>query len=162
MKHKGTNKRKPATHAQRAVERLGAENSPAEESPDWERMREQLLNHISEGARHCAEIEREFGRNPPPELETLIKLHRLMVFQVSSQEGAKREAIGLITALMRPVMEWARLQEKRKERELSEQKYRDQVEAQKAALEREQAAANAEGGLSPETLEKIERELRLM
>ena len=128
----------------------------------WERTRAQLLEQIAEGARHCEEVEKEFGKNPPPELETLIKLHRLTILQLSAQKNADRETISLVTALMRPVMEWARLEEKRRERELAEQKYRDQVEAQEAAAEREKRAANEEGGLSPETLEKIERELRLM
>jgi len=123
---------------------------------------ERLLAQIRAGARHCKALETEFGLNPPPELETLIKLHRVMVLQLSSQEEAKRASIGLVTALMRPVMEWARLQERRKERELAEEKYRAQVAAQKAAIQRELEAAKADGGLSPETLDKIERELRLM
>ncbi len=46
--------------------------------------------------------------------------------------------------------------------ELAWQKYRDQVAERKAALEREVKAAQADGGLSPETLEKIERELNLL
>ena len=147
--------------------KLGCPVTPARLSEwrrarEWKRTREQLLNQIAEGARHCAEVEREFGKNPPPELETLIKLHRVMVLQFSSQKDAKRETIGLVTALMRPVMDWARLQEKRKDRELAEQKHRDQVEAQNAASARELETAKSEGGLSPETLEKIERELKLM
>jgi hypothetical protein len=129
---------------------------------DQESGREWLLARIGEGARHCKEIEAEFGKNPPPELETLIKVHRVMVLQLSSQKKTERETIGLVSALMRPVLEWARLQQKRKESELAEEKYRAQVEAQKAAMQRELEAAKSEGGLSPETLEKIERELRLM
>jgi len=128
----------------------------------WERTRDQLLDQIAEGARHCEQVEKEFRKNPPPELETLIKLHRLTILQLSAQTSADRETITLISALMRPVMDWARLEEKRKDRELAEQKYRDEAEAQKSEAEREQREANKEGGLSPETLEKIERELRLM
>jgi len=128
----------------------------------WERCRRQLLEQIAAGARHCQEVEKEFGQHTPPELATLIKLHRVLILQLSAQAEGQPEAVRLVTALMKPVMDWARLQEHRKERELAEQKYRDQVEAQKAALERELKAAKAEGGLSPETLEKIERELNLM
>src|ERR1043166_284944 len=135
-----------------AREEPGVEGGAKEEEQNS--GREWLLAQIAEGARHCKAIEAEFGKNPPPELETLIKVHRVMVLQLSSQKETDRETIGLVTALMRPVMEWARLQEKRKERELAEEKYRAQAEAQKAA--------KSEGGLSPETLEKIERELRLM
>src|SRR5947209_19784942 len=64
-----------------------------------------LLAQIGEGARHCKAIEAEFGKNPPPELETLIKLHRVIVLRLSSQEETERENIGLVTALVRPAME---------------------------------------------------------
>ena len=128
----------------------------------WERSRRQLLEQIAAGTRHCAEVEKEFGQNPPPELETIIKLHRVIILQLSAQMDARPEATRLAMALMKPVMDWARLQEQRRERELSEQKYRDQMAAQKAVIERELKAARAEGGISPETLEKIERELKLL
>jgi len=107
-------------------------------------------------------VEEEFGNHPPPELETLIKLHRVIILQLSAQMNSNPDAVRWVTALMKPVMDWARLQEQRRERELAERKYRDQVEAQKAALEREVNAAKSGGGLSLETLEKIERELKLM
>ena len=147
--------------ATRAEPRKRGPESSAQESVQ-EGGREWLLAQIGEGARHCRAIEAEFGKNPPPELETLIKLHRVMVLQLSSKEETERETIGLVTALMRPVMEWARLQEKRKERELAEEKYRAHLEAQQAAIQQELEAAKTDGGLSTETLEKIERELRLM
>jgi hypothetical protein len=141
-------------------EERGLEKSAQEVA--LEEDREWLLAQIGEGARHCKAIEAEFGKNAAPELETLIQLHRVMVLQLIGKGKTARETIGLVTALMRPVMEWARLQEKRKTRELAEERYRAQVEAEKAANQRELEAANSEGGLSPETLEKIERELRLM
>ena len=133
-----------------------------EKACDWQQFRRQLLDQISAAARHCLEVEQEFGRNPPPELETLIKLHRVLILQLSTQTNSNPETARLVTALMKPVMDWARLQEHRKERELAEAKYRDQVAAQKAALEREVNAAKITGGLSPQTLENIERELKLM
>jgi hypothetical protein len=46
--------------------------------------------------------------------------------------------------------------------ELDWQKYRDQVEERRAAMERTLQAAKSSGGLTPETLEKIERELKLL
>ena len=129
---------------------------------DWERRREQVLNQIAAGARHCGQLEEQFGKNPPPELEILIKLHRVIILQLSAQMHSNPDAVRSVTTLMKPVMDWARLEEKRKDRELAEQKYRDEVEAQKSEAEREDREANKEGGLSPETLEKIERELKLM
>ena len=46
--------------------------------------------------------------------------------------------------------------------ELDWQKYRDQVAERRAAMERALQAAKTSGGLTPGTLEKIERELRLL
>jgi len=132
------------------------------QSRGWERLSQQLVEQITAAARHCQQVEQEFGKNPPPELETLIKLHRVLILQLGTQTDGSPEATRLLTALMKPVMDWARLQEQRNARLLAEQKYRDEVEARNAALERELKAAKNEGGLSLETLEKIERELKLM
>lgn len=118
---------------------------------------EELLALIAEAGRHCREIERQFGDHPAPELELVIKLHRVLLLQYTLAAKHRPEALKKARELMRPVMEWAALEEKRKQRELAEQKYRDQVEAEKAA------GANREsGGLRPETLQVIERELSLL
>ena len=69
------------------------------------------------------------------ELETLIKLHRVLVLKLSLEADGAPELLKLAKDLMKPVMDWARLQEKRKDRALAEQKHRDQLEAQKAARE---------------------------
>jgi hypothetical protein len=45
--------------------------------------------------------------------------------------------------------------------QLESAKYHDNVEARKAAIQRELDAAKNTGGISPETLKKIERELNL-
>ena len=131
-------------------------------SPKIAKARRQLLEQIRAAAKHCREVEQELGKNPPPELETLIKVHRVIILQLSAQTECNPETARQVTALMKPVMDWARLQEQVKARVLAETKYRDQVAAQKAALERELNAAKNEGGLSPETLAKIERELNLI
>jgi hypothetical protein len=128
----------------------------------WDCLRRELLEQIGAGANHCRQVELEFGTHAPPELETLIKVHRMLVLKLSAQTDTNPDAVRQITALMKPVMDWARLLEQRKERELAEQKYRDQLAAQKAEREREQKAGSGETGLTPEILDKIERELNLM
>src|SRR5689334_6868100 len=45
---------------------------------EWELRRRQLLNQIAAGARQCGRVQKEFGRNAPPNLEILIKLHRVV------------------------------------------------------------------------------------
>jgi hypothetical protein len=125
-------------------------------------VQEELLAQITHGGRLCLEIEKQFGENPAPELETLIKLYRVLILKFSLEAQVAPELFRLVTDLMKPVMEWARLQEKRRERELAEQKYRDQAEAQKASQAKEQQARSGEAALTSETIEKIQRELKLM
>lgn len=119
---------------------------------------EDILGLIQTAAQHCHEVEAKFGANPPPELETLIKFHRVLLLHYSLEAADKPEVLKEMRELMKPVMDWAALQEKCKQRELAEQKYRDQVEAEKAAKNN----AGEGGALRPETLEHIERELSLL
>jgi len=120
--------------------------------------RDQLLDQITLAAKNWRELESEFGSNPPPELETLIKLYRVIILQISTQANCNPDTTRLVTNLIKPVMEWARIQEQRKERELAEMKYRDQ----KAALEKEAGSELENKGLALPTLEKIEKALKLM
>lgn len=115
------------------------------------RVSEQLLAQLVEAARQCQELERQFGQYPAPELETIIKLHRALVLNLSLQADQAPELLKLVKDLMKPIMDWAQLQEKTRQRELAEKK----LEAQSA----ERAKAGA--ALSPETLQKIEQELNL-
>ncbi len=124
-----------------------------------EHLETQLLLQIAKAARECQAVEAEFGRNPAPPLETLIKLHRVLVLKLSTQANLAPNLLSLVAQLMRPVMEWARLQEKQKQRELAEQKYRDELAAQKAVRDKELSGET--DALTPETVAKIERELHL-
>ena len=118
---------------------------------------EHALELIAEAARHCREVEEQFGKNPAPELATMIKLHRVLMFHFTMDAMNNPEVLKEVREVTKPVMDWVALQEKQKQRELAEQKYRDQAEAAKAEK------ANADrGALQPETLEQIERELSLL
>ena len=128
----------------------------AEVSP--RKLQEQLLAQIVEGAGLCVEVERVLGQNPSPQVTTLIKLYRVLVLKICVEAEGAPTLLKLANDLMRPVMEWARLEEKRKERELAEQKYRDQLK--KAT--REKTHDETAEALTPETLAKIERELSLL
>jgi hypothetical protein len=123
---------------------------------------EKLLEQIALSAKQCQELERQFGQSPPPELETLIKLHRVLLFRLSTGADKATSLLRAVTDLMKPLLSWAGLEEKRRERDLAERKYRDQVAAHKAAIERELAAGKASGGINPETQERLERALRLL
>jgi hypothetical protein len=121
-------------------------------------LQERLLAQIADGAVLCEEVERALGQNRTPQLETLVKVYRVLVLKLCVEAQGAPSLLKLANELMRPVLEWARLEEKRKERELAEQKYRDQVE--QAAREKE--GAGVAGALTSETLSKIERELNLL
>ena len=124
-------------------------------------LQQKLLNQISRGAALCREIERSLAGNPAPELETLIKLFRVIILKLSIEANAAPDLLKLVNDLMKPVLDWARLEEKRKGREFAEHKYQEQSAAQQAAHEKAKNDASGENALSPETLEKIERELKL-
>ncbi len=123
-----------------------------------QRLREQLLAQIAIGARHCAELEAEFGRNPPPPVETLLKIYRVLILKLSAEAQVQPEQFKLAVSLLRPVLENERIEELRKHRELAEQKHQDQQQARKTAEDR----AKEGGGLKPDTLLEIERELALL
>ena len=119
------------------------------------KLQEQLLAQIAYAASHCAEIERAFGDNPPPELDTLIKVYRVLILKLSAEAQANPDQLKLAISLMKPVLDWERFEDARNERERAEQTER----------ETQQAARNREAGedaLRPETLEQIERELSLL
>jgi hypothetical protein len=128
---------------------------PVPAGPDAEQLADQrLLERIARGAAICAQVEQQLAQHPAPGLETLIKLYRVMILKLSAQKEVDSDLLKLANDLMKPVLDWARLEEKRKERELAERKYRD----------RKRAGEKRKGGnaLRPETLAKIERELKLM
>ena len=120
-----------------------------------------LFERLDHAAAECEQVERLLGGRGMPALETIIKLHRMLILRFSLEADLAPELFELIDTLMKPVMDWARLEEKRKERELAEQKYRDQLEAEKSPREAEAAPATPKT-LQPDTLEKIQDELSLL
>jgi hypothetical protein len=129
------------------------ETKPAQPSQD--ELQEQLLAQIAYAASHCAEIERAFGDNPPPQTETLMNIYRVLILKLSGEAQVNPEQLKLAMSLLKPVLDWERFEDARKEREQAEQKER---ESQTAARSREAG----EDALRPETLEQIERELSLL
>ena len=153
-----------------AVERLaglGCAVSPSRLSVWWaaqeqKQMQRNILGQIATGAQACKDIDKAFARNPAPEFGTIIKLVKVLILKTSAQANAKPEMIKSLVTLIGPALEYSKLQEKKAEREFSEQKYRDQVAEKKANIEREIGKARIAGGLTPETLSKIEAELKLL
>ena len=86
-------------------------------------MQDKLLAQISTGANACKKVETEFAKNPAPELETLIKLHRVLVMKLSTEGNVNPELLELVASLMKPVMEFAKLDVKKDEVNLTRQKF---------------------------------------
>jgi DNA-binding phage protein len=128
------------------------------------RLQSRLLDKIASGAQQAREVEKQFGDNPPPELDTLIKLHRVLILQLSTQAQADPRLITLVNNSMRTVMEWlsGRTKAELEKEKLGLQERRVKLLEQKAeAFDRVKQAVNS-GGITPETLTKIEQELRLL
>ena len=126
---------------------------------DPAKRQEQLLDQIAEGAQLCRQIEAQLHEHPAPKSETIIQVYRVLLLKLSAELRAGPEMLALANALMKPVMDWERLEEKHKELELKKQKHQDQQAATAAARQKEQRGRD--GALKPETLEKIEHELHL-
>jgi hypothetical protein len=127
------------------------------QSRQEERLQERLLANIASGARQVKEIEGQFEKSPPPEVETIIKLQRVLIMQLSTQAQANPELIALVAKLTKPSLEYAKLIEKRADRDFAIEKF--QFDAAKACLENlSELRAIASGDLSKN--EKVQ-EVRL-
>ena len=129
------------------------------------RLQSRLLTQIASGARQCAEVEKQFGSNPAPELETLIKLQRVLILNLSTQANADPELMKLVAMSFASVMDAEQLKLKRSQLDLNSRKV-SLMEKKAAAYDRAQDALNkaktSKGGITPETLLKIEQQLKLL
>jgi hypothetical protein len=150
---------RPGRRSRRKASLDVAAHEAALEALSPQEARERLLEQLSQDSGLCQEIQSLLQKHPGPELEAIMQLHRVLVLKLSAEAQAAPELLGLVNTLMKPLIDWARLEETRKQRELAEKKYRDEQASQQAARAREQRGP--EQALQPETLKKIERELNL-
>ena len=136
-----------------------------------------------QGAQQCEQVEKEFAENAAPDMETLLRLHRVLLLQLSTQASADPQLIKLVNQSMRTMLEYTQQQSREKlattlqdRREQSreklvalqerravvlEEKLR-LVKEEQARLEAERSKPEEPGGLSPENLKKIREALNLM
>lgn len=146
---------------------LGCDISIAGLSKWWgkretELMQAQMLARITSGAQKCREIESEFSKNPAPEVKTLISLLQVVILHLSTTGKDDPKTLVMIEKMLKPVLKFYDMTDKHSMVSLAEQKYRDQVAEKKAAIERELNQSRSTGGISAETLEKIQKELKLL
>ena len=99
-----------------------------------QRQQQSLLQTIASGARQCAAVEKQFSRNPAPELETLIKLQRVILLNLSTQANTTPETLDLIGNSFKAVFNLEKLKLQRDELELAKDKF--EFDAAQACLAR--------------------------
>jgi len=81
-------------------------------------MRDQILGRITSGARLSADLEKRFAKDPPPEIETLLKIFRVLIMQMSLQGQANPDILKLVGPLMTHVMGKLKLDDHAADRDL--------------------------------------------
>jgi hypothetical protein len=92
-------------------------------------LQERLLNQIASGSQHLQKVEATLAKNPAPELETLIKLHRVLIMKLSTMANVDAELFEIVSSAMKPVMKFAELQEKKASREFDKEKFTHQIKS---------------------------------
>jgi hypothetical protein len=150
-------KRALRRHRSHQAKTTGARAQPPELSHEEARqLEESLLARIAHGAVLCRQLEAQLRQHPAPEAETIIKLYRVLLLKLSAEVQAVPDLRHLVATLIKPVMDWARLEEKRKDREWLREKA-----AAGGQMSKTREKAHRDQALSLETLQKIERELKL-
>jgi hypothetical protein len=116
-------------------------------------VQERVLRSIATGAELMRNCEREYGRNPAPTVEQLIRLFRTLVMQLAGAGACDPDFLRVAAPMMGQVLEAERLAVKRAELSLEER--RVAVLEKRAAQADQAAAVTADAGLSAE--EKMRR-----
>jgi hypothetical protein len=85
------------------------------------RSQKQILGDIVSGSAKCREIDEAFRKNPAPELESIIKLLKVLIMQLATSGLADKESLKLADQFTRTALEFISGQTKAifKEREVS-------------------------------------------
>ena len=127
--------------------------------------RTSLFGMIADGTKSNRELDKVFAENPAPELNRLVQVTKALVLDLKIQavqpDGTlDAQKIEIASSLFREITEVLKLDAKRKDQELDERKIAV-MEKKASAFDQVKAAVN-QGGITPETLTKIERELKLL
>lgn len=117
-----------------------------------EHLQEIVLDRIATGARAHEKVSKEFAKNPPPDVNSLVLLFQNLIFTIITK-GQQLFTVGQVSSLMRPVLEWSRLQLKERETAVAERKMKLLEET--AAKAREAEGVVGDSKLSQE--EKMAR-----
>lgn len=92
----------------------------------WQRRQDvikerRLLGMITTGADLHKRVRTQFSKDAPPELQTLIDLHRVLVMQMSTQAATNPEMLKLADASLRTVLEFYSGQTKARQKDTDHQ-----------------------------------------
>lgn len=132
-------------------------------------LEQQLFAQIASGARMNKELDQAYRENPAPTLDRLITITKTLVMSLQVKGAADPSLLNLANSMQQSVLAYTMGQTKAEidRQKLAIQDRRTKLLEKKAdAYDRAQAALseakNSKGGITPETLEKIERELKLL
>lgn len=86
-------------------------------------MEDQLLARVASGAQLSREIESRFARNAPPEVSTIIQLLQTIILQLGVQGTSDERLLLIASNLLRPVMEWQKLEQSKAEFGLAKERF---------------------------------------
>jgi hypothetical protein len=153
----------PFTEAVQRLKTRGCSTSLDNLGRWWRKRRsnaleEQLLDQIEFAGDQCLKLDRAFRKSPAPVIDILLKVHRVLILKLNNQANVDPKLMALASSAFKPLFEWARIDLKREEFEDAKLERRNETELKRAAEQRDATR----DGLRPETLEQIEKELRLL
>ena len=88
------------------------------------RQEEQFLKQIATGADTCRKTAEEFGENPPPAIDTLIKVHQVLVLKLSTAGQVDHDLLDVANRMMKSVLSYYRMQQTGEALALEQTKFR--------------------------------------
>jgi len=102
-----------------------------------------LLKLLAETALNTAEVEKQFEMHPAPEIETLLKLHRVLIFELLQKAEDDQANFARIRDLLKPVLDRLR-------------------EEQRQLAQGQRSGDDKSGGLQEQTIQHIELQTHLL
>lgn len=113
------------------------------------RLAEQsFLERVASGAETARKVRRAFGKQPPPQIEELLAIHRQLIFDLSVTETVQPKMLELAERLTRTVVTYAKLEDSRQRTALDQRRVVI-LEARAALADQTEGAVN-DAALTPE------------
>jgi len=119
-------KSEPVVAAADSTDSSSPEVTALADDVDSPGSQERMLELISNCSVHCRELDRAFKKNPPPELDTLVKVFKTLIYSLAVDGAKDTKKIVLADKLSHTAMEFitvqARVEHKKVELDQAERK----------------------------------------